>query len=247
MVLTQKLKKYFCSCKMNFNKFIHYFLCKINPQARQFRVKIDTKCLVLSHYIGAETRALGGLIAQYPKNFEVLALTNSSNANKNLNPIECAALKKEQFANVMKLARVKGYKAFDINSGTLKDEFNKFKKIDISEADYIFVPNVFDTNPDTKALLSHFKKLIETKEHKKTLQILMYESDSALCYVDYYADITNIEQTKRQMLEVYYDNEKAVIDGVFGLNKFRALSLNVPVCEGFMSFFCDDFLNIPLN
>lgn len=231
---------------MNLLKFILSFLCKIKPETKQFRAKIDTKCLVFSHYIGAETRALGGLIAQYPKNFEILALTNGSSLIKALKPHESAGIKKEQFINVMKNARVKGYKVFDINSEGLKNEFNKFKKIDISEADYIFIPNIFDPNADARALIRHFREVLKTKEYKKTLQILMYESDWALTYTDYYADISGIEQTKRQMLKTYYADEESIVEAIMGLNKFRALPLNIKLCEGFMSFWPDDFLDIPL-
>lgn len=232
--------------KMKFNKFVFNFLSEKKIPPRQFKVKIETKCLVLTPYIGAETRALGGLIAQYPKNFEILALTNGSFAIQNASRAESANIKKEQFFNVMKLTRVKGFKVFDINCGQLKDEYKKISKIDISEADFIFVPNPFDLNPDTKAFIEHFKTILKTKEHKKTLQILMYESDCALPYIDYYADISSISSTKKQMLNIYYPGDEKLINGILGLNQFRATNCNSTYCEGFAGFFVQDFLNLPL-
>ena len=146
----------------------------------------------------------------------------------------------------MKHARVKGYKIFDINSGTLKDEYKKISRIDISEADFIFVPNPFDGNSDTLALINHLKKILKTKDYKKTLQILMYESDCALSYVDYYTDITNIATAKKQMLSIYYPNDQKLISGIIGLNKFRAINFGGEMSECFAGFFVEDFLKLPL-
>ena len=240
------MKEFFNFLKSKYNKFIFQFLNEKRVPPANFKVKIETKRLVLAHYIGAETKGLGGLIAQYPKNFEVLALTNGSSMIKNVSQIEAINIKKEQFFNVMKHARVKGYKVFDINSGTLQDEYKKVSRIDISEVDFIFIPNPFSADPDTLALISHLKKIIKTKEHKKTLQILMYESDYALSYIDYYADISNIASTKKQMLNIYYPNDQKLLAGIIGLNKFRSINYNGDLCECFASFFVEDFLKLPL-
>ncbi len=240
------MKSIFNFIKTKYNKFVFEFLSEKKFPPVNFKVKIETKCLVLAPYIGAETKGLGGLIAQYPKNFEILALTNGSSLIKNVSQIEAINIKKEQFSNVMKHARVKGYKIFNINSGTLKDEYKIISRIDISEVDFIFVPNPFDGNPDTLALISHLKKILKTKEHKKTLQILMYESDCALSYIDYYADITNIATAKKQMLGIYYPNDPKLTSGVIGLNKFRATNFGADLAECFASFFVEDFLKLPL-
>ena len=231
---------------MEYDRFVFRLLSEKKYSPGNFKIKIETKCLVLSPYIGAETKGLGGLIAQYPKNFEVLALTNGSSLIKNVSQVESINIKQDQFYNVMKLARVKGYKIFDINSNTLKDEYKKVSKIDISEADFIFIPNPFDSNPDTVALISHFKRILKNREYKKTLQILMYESDETLSFVDYYADISGISATKKQMLGVYYQNDQKLITGVLGLNKFRAVNLNCDMAECFTRFYVQDFLNLPL-
>lgn len=240
------MKKFFNFLKSKYNKFIFQLLNEKKLPPAVFKVKIETKCLVLAPYIGAETRGLGGLIAQYPKNFEILALTNGSSMIKNVSQIEAINIKKEQFFNVMKHARVKGYKIFNINTGTLKDEYKKISRIDISEVDFIFVPNPFGGDLDTLALINHLKMIIKTKEHKKTLQILMYESDCALTYIDYYTDITNIASTKKQMLNMYYSNDQKLISGVIGLNKFRSINYSGDMSECFASFFVEDFLKLPL-
>jgi len=234
--------------RVNFNKFVFYFLFNLKSQFGQFKINIDHKCLVLAQYPGAETKGLGGLIAQYPKNFEVLCLTNGSSLLSYLDAIESASIKKQQFQDVMKMTRVKGSKIFDIDNKTVKNHYSTFKKVDISEVDYIFVPNVYDNNVDTIALLKHFKQILKDKEYKPTLKILMYESDFPLCTLDYYVDISPIIETKKKMLRVYYPEDKfpGYIDRVLGLNYFRSIQHDKNCCEAFMCFTVDEFFRIPL-
>ncbi len=233
--------------KINYNEFVFYFLFGLKSQFGQFKININTNCLVLSQYPGAETKGLGGLIAQYPKNFEILCLTNGSAMLSEFNPIESASIKKQQFSDVMKSIRVKGHKIFDIDSKTLKNYYSTFKKIDISEADYIFVPNVYDNNIDTIALLRHFKQILKDKEHKEGLKIIMFESDFPMCTLDYFVNIESILETKKRMLGYYYPQDKFpnLIDKILGLNAFRAIQHNCEYCEAFMTFSVEEFLKIP--
>ena len=234
--------------KINYNKFVFYFLFGLKSQFGKFKINIDTKCLVLCQYPGAETKGLGGLIAQYPKNFEVLCLTNGSSMLNDFDSVEAASIKKQQFFDVMKMTRVKGYKVFDIDDKTLKNHYSTFKKIDISEADFIFVPNVYDNNIDTIALLRHFKQILKDKEHKPNLRIIMYESDFPLCTLDYYINISPIIETKKKMLRQYYPEDKfqGYVDRIVGLNSFRAIQHDVDFAETFMAFSVDEFLKIPM-
>lgn len=234
--------------KFNYNKFVFYFLFGLKSQFGQFRVNISTKCLVLSQYPGAETKGLGGLMAQNPKNFEVLCLTNGSNMLEGYSPIESASIKKQEFTEVMKSMRVKGYKIFDIDDKTLKNHYSTFRKIDVSEIDYIFVPNVYDNNIDTIALLKFLKQVLKEKEHRNDLKIVMYESDFPLCTLDYYVNISSIIETKKKFLRQYYPEDKYPehVNRLTGINAFRAIQHNVEYCEAFMIFTVEEFLKIPL-
>lgn len=234
--------------KINYNKFIFYFLFGLKSQFGQFKININTNCLVLSQYPGAETKGLGGLIAQYPKNFEVLCFTNGASLLPDYDAIESSSIKKQQFIDVMKSARVKGFKIFDIDDKLLKNYYSTFKKIDISEADYIFVPNVYDNNIDTIALLKHFKQILKDKEYKENLKIVMFESDFPLCTLDYYADISHIISSKKRMLDTYYPNDKFpnLTNKILGINAFRSVQHGCEFCEAFMAFTVDEFMRIPL-
>jgi len=233
---------------LNYNKFIFYFLFGMKCSFEQFKMNINTKCLVLSQYPGAEIKGLGGLIAQNPKNFEILCYTNGSSMLSEYSPIESASIKKQQFQEVMKAMRVKGYKLFDIDDKTLRNHYSTFKKIDISEIDYIFIPNVYDNNLDTISLLKHFKQILKEKEYKENLKIIMYESDFALCTMDYYVDISSIIETKKRLLSIYYPEDKfpEFVDKAIGINAFRSIQTNCNYAEVFMKFNVNEFLHIPL-
>ena len=233
---------------LNYNKFIFYFLFGMKCSFEQFKMNINTKCLVLSQYPGAEIKGLGGLIAQNPKNFEILCYTNGSSMLSEYSPIESASIKKQQFQEVMKAMRVKGYKLFDIDDKTLRNHYSTFKKIDISEIDYIFIPNVYDNNLDTISLLKHFKQILKEKEYKENLKIIMYESDFALCTMDYYVDISSIIETKKRLLSIYYPEDKfpGFVDKAIGINAFRSIQTNCNYAEVFMKFNVNEFLHIPL-
>ena len=234
--------------KINYNKFVFYFLFGLKSQFGQFKINININCLVLSQYPGAETKGLGGLIAQHPKNFEILCFTNGSSLLNQFDPAESASIKKQQFTDVMKSIRVKGFKIFDIDDKTLKDHNNTFKRVDISDIDCIFVPNVYDNNIDTIALLKHFKQMLKDKEYKEDMKIIMYESDFTLCTLDYYVDIGSIIETKRKMLYTYYPHDKFpyFVEKILGINAFRSIQHNCDFCETFMCFTVDEFLRIPL-
>lgn len=236
------IKKF--SKKKNFNSSLFYFALKSKLPFEQFKINIDTKCLVLSQYPGAEIIGVGGLIAQHPKNFEVLCLTNGSD----INDLDACQNKKQQFGEVMKTLRVKGYKIFNIDTGCLKNNYSTFRKIDISEVDYIFIPNIYDINEDAVYLLKHFKQLLKDKEHKEDLKIIMYESDYCLCAPDYMADIGTIAETKRRMLKIYYpeDKYKNFADKILALNLFRAAKSDFECVEAFMSFDIEEFRKIDL-
>lgn len=232
----------------DYNKQLFYFLFNLKNKAEKFKININTSCLVLSPYPGAEIKGLGGLIAQYPKNFEVLCLTNGSSLLPQYDAIESASVKKQQFHEVSRLTRIKGSKIFDIEDKTLKNHFSTFRKIDISEADYIFLPNVYNSNPDAISLLSHFKKLLEDKEYKKNLKLVMYEADNPLCCCDLYVNISSIIETKKKMLSVYYPEDKyrPLIQKTVGLNSYRAMNYDCDYVESFMSIGIEEFLNIPM-
>jgi len=198
------------------------FSLKLNQGT--FNIFIDTKCLVMSPRPGDETYAMGGFMAKHPKNFEVLTLTDGSKGVPEKDKIDARFIMRKEFNAVMEMLRVRGHKFFDIEEGKLIQNYHTFSKIDISEIDYIFVPNIFEENLDSKAILLHLKKLISEKEHKETLKIVFYELYCPISLPNYTVDITLTQTLKQDMMDLYVSRRtnNPHPDVVLSLNKYRS-------------------------
>lgn len=205
----------------------------------EFKLNITDKCLVLCARPIDEVLGLGGLMSSYTKNFEILCLTDGAPEGKYLSRVEAMVKRQKEFKGAMELLRPKGFKIFDIPEGQLIKHNKKFEKIDVSEIDYIFIPNIFTLNLDVKAIVKHLVNLLTLKEYKKNLKIVLYEYNSAIAAPNFYFDITNKMNIKKELIENYPSQleEKNWKEIIFGLNKFRAANVNDANCE-YAEAFC---------
>lgn len=220
------------------------FSLKLRPG--NFRMFIDTKCLVLVPRPGDETLAMGGFMAKQPKNFEVLSMTDGSKSFPGKMGVDARFARKKEFSAAMELLRVRGHKIFEIEEGTLFDNYHKFSKLDVSEADYIFVPDIFSQNVDAKALLVHLQKLLKEKEHKDTLKIAFFEGHSALSLPNCFVDISSTIGVKREMMSLYASQKEENIykEGIVALNKYRASGIGGEFVECFMLMDVESFSSL---
>lgn len=228
---TKFKEKIFAPIALTFTKVLY----KLKLKPGVFNIFIDTKCLVLSARPSDETYAMGGFMAKHPKNFEVLSLTDGSLGVENKDKVDARFIRRKEFNSVMELVRVKGHKIFNIEEGKLLNNYHEFSKIDISEIDYIFVPNIFEQDIDSKAILVHLKKILEEKEHKKSLKIAFYELKCPLPLPNYTVDVTLTMNLKQEMMALYATQNvrNDFADKVLSLNKYRAETL-YGYNEGFM-------------
>lgn len=196
----------------------------------EFKLNITDKCLVFTARPLDEILGVGGLMASYTKNFEILCITDGAPEEKYLSRVETMVKRQKEFKNAMELLRPKGFKIFDIPEGELINNYNKFAKIDVSEIDYIFIPNIFTLSLDVKALVKHLATLLSKKERKQNLKIVLYEYNSAIAAPNFYFDITSKAQIKRELIENYPSQlkQKNWTEVIFGLNSFRAANLPAP-------------------
>lgn len=195
---------------------------KLVPES--FNIFIDTKCLVLAPRPGDETFAMGGFMAKHPKNFEVLSITDGCLGMPNKDKVDARFARRKEFNNVMETLRVKGHKIFDIEEGKLYENYNKFSKLDVSEIDYIFIPNIFEQNTESRVLLAHLKRLLNDKEHKKTLKIVFYELLCPLPMPNCTVDVTLTLTLKQDMMKMYtsYYSQSVNPEAILFLNRYRS-------------------------
>ncbi|GBF23038.1 n-acetylglucosaminyl-phosphatidylinositol de-N-acetylase family protein Est14A [Candidatus Gastranaerophilus sp. (ex Termes propinquus)] len=213
---------------------------RLEPQS--FKIFIDTKCLVLTLRPSDETFAMGGFMAKHPKNFEVLSATDGSKGVLDKDKVDARFIRRKEFNEVMEATRVKGHKILNIEEGKLLENYPQFAKIDVSEIDYIFVPNILEQDFETKVLLIHLKKLLEEKEHKGGLKIVFYELNSPLSFVNACVDVVLTITIKQDMMKLYASQyvQKENPTAVLSLNKYRS-DTSGGYSEGFLVVSVKDF------
>lgn len=237
-------------------RFSSFINCQVNKMILdlklvpvEFKLNITDKCLVLCAKPVDEVLGMGGLMSSYTKNFEILCLTDGSPEVKYLSRVETMVKRQKEFKSAMELLRPKGFKIFDIPEGQLIKNYRKFEKIDVSEIDYIFIPNIFTLDLDTKAIVKHLANLLTLKEYKKNLKIVLYEFNSAIAAPNFYFDITNKMSIKKELIENYPSQleQKNWKEIIFGLNRFRASTINDSNCE-YAEAYCvinvENFINL---
>lgn len=235
--------------KLLFNKLIpniYRFYLTINLKTKKIEFDENSKCLCIAPHADDESIGMGGTLYKYPKNFKVMCLTNGIKGIKSLPPEEAIKVRHEEFANAMKIASIGDFEFLDVDDKHIISEYDKFSQIDISEYDYIFVPNILDQHVDHKSVALNLNRLLKDKPHKKNVQILFYEVWSALPIPNAYVDISDCINKKTEMINAHV-SQVAVKDytsKAISLNSYRGLPHDVDYAEAFALLNIDTFRKI---
>jgi len=218
----------------------------VNYSPKRFELEKDSKCLCLAPHQDDETIGMGGTLTKYNENFEVICLTNGAKGFKHLNHDEAVKIRKEEFSSAMKVANIKNFKILNIEDRALFDGYNEFKKIDISNYDYIFLPNPIDQHKDHKASSILLFRLLQERIYKKNLQIVFYEVWSPLTFSNSVIGIEPQIETKRKMLEEYKSQceQRSYFEASLGLSAYRGLAKKQNYAEAFWRMPVNDFFEI---
>lgn len=232
-----------------FNKLlpkIYKFYLSVNTKQYPLYIKETDKALLLAPHADDESLGAGGTLAKYPKNFDVICLTNGIKGLKSLPPEEAKKVREEEFLNAMKIAGVNSAKVLGIDDRDVIAGYDKLETVDISEYDYIFAPNLIDTHKDHKAVSILVKKLLENKPHKETIQIVFYEVWSTLALPNRFIDISETAEIKAKMLEAHKSQMalRNYLPASMGLSEYRALMPNVKHAEAFLALDEKAFKNL---
>lgn len=229
-----------------YNRFLSQFnqyLIKINFTPRVF--KLDGNALCIAPHPDDETFGMGGTIAKYKDNFDVICLTNGAKGIKDADIETIIKTREEEFKNA--LNGVCNFKNLGIEDKSVLKSYDKFAEgIDISKYDYIFIPNLIDTHIDHRACFQHLCKLLRTKKHKPNLKILFYEVWGALASPNVISDITDVIEVKTQMMKAYKSQleRKDYVSAILGLNQYRGLTKNIKYSEAFWMLDCKEALKL---
>lgn len=238
------IKKFFFK---NLNFKFSKITAAINLKPREFALNENEKCLCLCPHADDESIGMGGLLSIYPKNFDVVLLTDGRKGIKGLDTQEVIKTREEEFKCAMKFAGVENHSFLKAEDKKLIEAFEIFKKIDLEKYDYIFVPNIIDQHPDHKAVSLLLNKHIELgAKIKSDLKICFYEVWSTLGFVNAFVDITDVIESKKAMISCYKSQtaQKDYEYHALGLNQYRGMLKDKKFVEAFCILDLEDFKKI---
>lgn len=235
--------------KILFKKNLYNFskaLASINLKPKEFQIKEGEKALCLAPHADDESIGMGGVLALYPDKFDVILLTDGRKGIKDAPVEDVIKTRKNEFTQAMKVAKIQNYKFLDCRDKNLLWSEDKFKEIEISNYDYIFIPNIIDQHPDHKAVAINLSKILEIKKYKPNLKICFYEVWSALSLVNGFVDISDVVEIKKQMIASYpsQTSQKNYEYHALGLNQYRGMLKDKKYVEAFCIVETNDFNKI---
>ncbi|OGI21814.1 MAG: hypothetical protein A2255_00660 [Candidatus Melainabacteria bacterium RIFOXYA2_FULL_32_9] len=193
------------------------------------------KCLLLAPHPDDETVGCAGLLLKYPKNFDIVCITDGRCGSYDHTPDETIDIRKREFEEAMEKFGISSYSFLNIEDRKLINNYSIFKSLNINDYNYILLPNYFDQNKDHKAVTVLLQKLLLNKKYKSGLKIVFYEVWSALPLPNYFFDISDVIENKKELINLYQSQVKYVsfVDGIIGLNRYRGMQSNCHYSEAF--------------
>lgn len=228
-----------------FNK-VHNFYLSVNLKTRELILTADDKCLCIAPHSDDESIGCGGTLSKYPKNFDVICLTQSRKINDKRDEINEDSTRSIEFKNAMNKADVDSHKILKLKDKEVLCDYEKFSSIDISKYDYVFIPNILDQHSDHKAISLLLKRLIKNKPHKKGLKIAFYEVWSALAVPNSYINISGFIEKKKELINSHVSQiaTRDYTNKAVSLNAYRGLPHNINYAEAFCLVDISTFLKM---
>lgn len=226
-----------------FNRF-NKFSALINLKPLELDLK-GKKCLCLTPHPDDETIGMGGVLALYGKQFDVILLTDGRKGIKDKTVQEVIEIRHKEFEKALELAKISKYSFLDVEDKKLLSSENSLEKIDFNKYDYIFVPNIIDQHPDHKAVSLLLKELVDSGLKLKS-KICMYEVWSTLGLVNAFVDISDVVEVKKAMINCYQSQtaQKDYQYHALGLNQYRGMFKDKKYVEAFFVMDVDEFKKI---
>lgn len=208
-------------------------LIKFYPVENSKLIKENDKILIVAPHPDDEVIGCGGIIAKYHSQIDVLCI-NSSGVKYDWNiesAEEIAQIRCEEFYKTMKLANVNKCRITKIwGVPPMFDDINKhfddyINQFNYKDYDFIFVPHQFDGHREHRFVGNYLiKKLLKKSGYKKNLKIVRYEVWGTIQSPNYFEDITDFAERKKELINAYESRKKShYADKIIALNYYRAL------------------------
>lgn len=187
------------------------------------------KILIIAPHPDDECIGAGGLLSLYPELCDVIVLTDGRQGTKDIAPEEMKEIRRQEFENEMKYARVHAYKMLGYKDGELLQHVDCLHEIDFAGYTKIFIPWGDDNHPDhTAAYLAAAEQI--KKQHIVNAEIYQYEVHVPFHDVTHMLDITSEIENKLKLIQ-FHNSQISIVDYdqiAKALGKYRACQCNLP-------------------
>jgi LmbE family N-acetylglucosaminyl deacetylase len=227
-----------------YKKLRNMYLGNIVICPKLLQIKKTDRILVLAPHPDDESIGCGGLLLKYASQCKVVCLTDGRFGDPNISISELINIRKQEFINAMNFVKVKDYQFSNVQDGNLLNEFDSFNKISFDNFDYIFIPNILDQHLDHKAVGIHLSKILKSKKTK--VKICLYEVWNALALPNSYINISDIVESKKELVSLYKSQTKHIDyqNKILSLNNYRGMSVGIEYAEVYSCIKVDEFLEI---
>lgn len=165
-------------------------------------IKENEKILIVSPHPDDESIGVGGLLSLFPKQCEIIVMTDGRYGNADYAPDEMINIRKKEFISAMDCVGVSVYQFFAYEDGTLLQNKKCFSRIDFSCYSYVFVPNPHDNHGDHTACCEYVIDSLR-KRGRHGIRVFQYEVHTPLADVNCCIDIGKVINRKKEMIKCF--------------------------------------------
>lgn len=162
-------------------------------------VQRNDRILIIAPHPDDESIGVGGLIALYPKQCDVVVMTDGRYGNSKIPPHEMKKIRKEEFCKSMEKAGVESFMFCGIEDGTLIRYKDCFSQIDFSKYSLVFLPNPNDNHSDHTASCRYAIQEIK-KQQLGNIKVFQYEVHNPMPDVTSHLDISDVIEKKQELI-----------------------------------------------
>lgn len=225
----------------------HLLSANESISAKPLLPKLTDKLVVLAPHSDDESIGCGGLLAKFAAQASVVCLTNGAKGDPNLPRDKLIETRQQELLSAMRLAGVAQVGFLGIEDQTLSDDQRYFARLDLSDADWIFLPNFLDQHPDHKGVTHQLQALLKTKGYQPNLKLAFYEIWGTLPVWNAYVELTpELWQQKQAMIDCFKSQIKHIdyASRIQGLHVYRGIAVGKGAVEAYLVLDVQDFLAI---
>ena len=203
-----------------------------------FKINPEDKILVIGSHPESIIIGCGGLTGKYVNQTDLLCAIPYNMAQFHIEEL------RQSFSVIFQTVDFNkvfiGQNPENLDEAAYYEDY--LSNIDLKNYDIIIAPNKEDNKPENKFAGNDFlKKLLEKQGYKDSLKILRYEVWNPLKNADYYEDITDCIEQKRNLV-LKYRNNNSYAEQIINMNLFRAFTSPYNEPGKYVEAFCIDDL-----